>query len=101
MLGDTGVYLDTSFSTGHFYPLGGNEYDGYYEGKDTFMLDTEGFLKLYRAFGPERILFGTDSPWSDAGESLAFIRALPLGEDEKAQVLGKTAIKLLGLTETE
>ena len=101
MLCDTAVYLDTSFSTGHFYPLGGNEYDGYYEGKDTDMLDTEGFMELYRVFGSERILFGTDSPWSDAGESLAFIRALPVSEEEKAQVLGKTAMKLLGLTETE
>ena len=97
MLGDTGVYLDTSFSTGRFYPLKGQEYDGYYEGKDTGMLDTDGFMELYRVFGPGRILFGTDNPWSDAPESLDFIRALPVSADEKEQILGKTAEKLLAL----
>ena len=92
LLADTGVYLDTSFSTGQFYPLS----DGYYDGKDISMLDTEGFMTLYRAFGPERILFGTDNPWSDAAESLAFIRALPISKEEKELVLGGSALKLLG-----
>ena len=92
LLADTGVYLDTSFSTGQFYPLS----DGYYDGKDISMLDTEGFMTLYRAFGPERILFGTDNPWSDAAESLAFIRALPITEEEKGAILGGSARKLLG-----
>ncbi len=97
MLADTAVYLDTSFSTGRFYPLAGSEYDGYYDGKDTTLLDTEGFMALYKAFGPERILFGTDNPWSDAKESLDFIRALPLSEAEKTKVLGGSAEKLLAL----
>ena len=92
LLADTSVYLDTSFSTGRFYPLN----DGYYDGTDVSMLDTDGFMELYRAFGPERILFGTDNPWSDASESLEFIRSLPLTEDEKDMILGKAAEKLLG-----
>ncbi len=90
-LADTGVYLDTSFSTGAFVP--GD--DGYYEGKDTSMLDAEGFLTICRAFGPERLLFGTDSPWSNAKESLAFLKALPLKEAELAQILSGNALRLL------
>lgn len=90
-LADTGVYLDTSFSTGKFYPLD----DGYYDGKDTNLMDTDEFMELYRAFGAGRILFGTDSPWSRADESIGFIRDLPVTEEEKNMVLGGNAEKLL------
>ena len=94
MLADTGVYLDTSFATGKFHPLE----DGYYDGKETGMLDVDGFMTLYRAFGPKRILFGTDNPWSDAAESLDFIRMLPVPAEEKAMLLGENAAALLGIT---
>ena len=97
LLADTPVYLDTSFSTGQFYPLTGAEYDGYYEGKSTAMLGPEGFMALVRAFGAKRILFGTDNPWSDATESLDFLRRLPLNETELHAILGGNAAELLGL----
>lgn len=90
---DTGVYLDTSFSTGRFYPLD----DGYYDGKDTTLMDQDEFMELVNAFGAERILFGTDSPWSDAEESRRFIEDLPLTENEKSMILGGNAKKLLDL----
>ena len=92
MLADTGVYLDTSFSTEAFVPLG----DGYYDGKNVSMLDAEGFLEILGAFGAGRLLFGTDSPWSDAKQSLAFVRALPVPEAEKQCILGENALSLLG-----
>ena len=92
-LADTGVYLDSSFSTVRFYPLE----DGYYDGKDVTLLDQEQFMKLFSAFGAERILFGTDSPWSDAAESIGFIKDLPITEDEKDMILGRNAEKLLDL----
>ena len=90
-LSDTGVCLDTSFSTGRFYPVP----DGYYDGKDVSLLDQEQFMELYRAFGPERLLFGTDSPWSSAEESIQFIRDLPVSDEEKKKVLGGNAARLL------
>lgn len=90
-LSDTGVYLDTSFSTGKFYPLD----DGYYDEQDTSLLDQEQFMELYSAFGPERLLFGTDSPWSSAEESIQFIRDLPVSEEEKEEMLGGNAARLL------
>jgi len=90
-LAGTGAYLDTSFSTGRFHPLA----DGYWNEEDTAMLNTEGFMRLVNAIGPDHILFGTDSPWSVPEESIAFIREAPLSEADKAAILGGTACRLL------
>lgn len=43
----------------------------------------------------DRILFGTDSPWSDQSEELARWRALGLPEDRLAAALGGNAARLL------
>ena len=87
-LSDTGAYLDTSFSTGVIPRM---------EGDSLSVLDEEGFLRLAGAFGPERVLFGTDSPWSGQRESVDWLRALPLTEEEKAAILGGNAMRLLGM----
>ena len=44
----------------------------------------------------DRILFGTDSPWSDQAAELARWRALGLPEDFLAAALGGNAARLLG-----
>ena len=93
LLADTAVWLDTSFSTGALVPLD----DGYYAPEDLPLLDEEHFLRMVRAFGADRLLFGTDSPWSAQRESLDWIRALPLKETEKDAILGGNARRLLGL----
>ena len=86
------VYLDTSFALGSMLPSG----DGFYKtAGELAMLTPEGFMDLVRAFGPERILFGSDCPWSDQAEYLARVAALPLTEDERAAILGGNAEKLL------
>ena len=86
-LADTGAYLDTSFSTGLIPQT---------DGEPLRALDKEGFLELVKAFGPERVLFGTDSPWSSQRESIDWLQALPLSEEEKAAILGGNAMRLLG-----
>ncbi len=91
LLADTGVWLDTAFSTGSMVPLE----DGYWQPADLPMLDAEAFMKIVKSFGADRILFGTDSPWSDAAESLAFIRGLPLLPGELEGILGGNALRLL------
>ena len=93
LLPGTGVYLDTSFSLGEITPLD----DGHYRPGDLPLLDEAAFLRMVRRFGPDRILFGTDSPWDDQGAALVRLRALPLEKSELDAILGGSARKLLEL----
>ena len=88
---DLPVYLDTSFSIGSIRPLD----DGYYAPEELQLLDQEQFIQMVRRFGAQRILFGTDSPWSGQRESVDWIRALPLTREEKEAILSGNARKLL------
>lgn len=70
------LYLDTSFSRAD--------------------LGEERMVAMIHAHGSGRILFGTDSPWTDQAEEVAGIRAMPLTEAEKEAILGGNALRLLG-----
>ena len=91
--GRENVWIDTSFSLGDMTPLG----DGFYETHSLSRLSQERFLQMAEAFGAEKLLFGTDSPWEDQAAEIAKIRALPLEENEKTAILGGNAAILLGL----
>lgn len=60
-------------------------------------LGTQRFLDLLRAHGAQRVLFGTDSPWSDQSAALTGIRALPLTDEERRLIFHENALRLLGL----
>ena len=92
-LSGTSAMLDASFSLGSITPLE----PGDYTREEAQMLDEQTFCHLVRAFGVERILFGSDSPWADQAQYLAKVNALPLSEAEKAAILGGNAARLLGL----
>ncbi len=77
------VRLDTSFSTG------ATEVDG--------MLSEDRFVEMVRAFGADRILFGTDSPWASQRKSLKWIEHTSLKKEEKELIFGKNAEVLLNL----
>jgi uncharacterized protein len=78
-------------------------------GRDIFM-DTSfvlrvmppDLLKRFMKNHPvEKILFGSDSPWTDQKEELHFLLELPyLSEKEKGKITGGNAIKLLGLPQS-
>ena len=54
--------------------------------------------RFMRKHPVERILFGSDSPWTDQSEELSFLMELPfLSEGEKEKITGKNAAELLGL----
>lgn len=71
------VYFDTSFSHSH--------------------IPVPEALRLIEKHGVERILFGTDLPWSGITNELGFIQSLGLTEQETQQILGLNATKLLGV----
>jgi predicted TIM-barrel fold metal-dependent hydrolase len=55
----------------------------------------ERFVKKHPA---ERILFGSDSPWTDQSEELRFLMSLPyLNGEEKEKIAGRNAAQLLDL----
>lgn len=91
LLADTSALLDTAFSLG---TLNLRETAGK---PDRQLLTPEAFVSLVRAFGAERILFGSDSPWGSPQKDLQQLRALPLTMDEKTAILGANARQLLGL----
>jgi predicted TIM-barrel fold metal-dependent hydrolase len=69
------VYLDTAYTLGH--------------------LPDADFVEIVQAHGPQRILFGSDGPWTDAAEEIAWLRRLPLREGVVAAILGGNAERLL------
>ena len=53
--------------------------------------------RVIRAFGADRVLFGTDCPWDTPQNTLAWLDRIPLSERERAKICGENACKLLGL----
>lgn len=76
------VYLDTAFSTTSVPRTGAP-------------LSDELFMEIVRKHGDERILMGSDSPWSGQTESVEAIRNSSLPDESKERILGKNAMKLL------
>ena len=69
------VYLDTSYSYGRMpFPMA---------------------VQLVEAFGADRILFGSDSPWGNIADELRFLRHVGLSAAEEEKVLYRNALKLL------
>ncbi|HEX7508142.1 MAG TPA: amidohydrolase family protein [Polyangia bacterium] len=59
------------------------------------LLGRERARALLSAHPADRVVFGTDSPWSSQAETLALLRSLDLGAEREQQILGKNAAALL------
>ncbi len=59
-----------------------------------FMKDRSQFLRIARAHGTDRILFGTDSPWQDLDEAVSDMLSCGLGPDELEAVFWGNAGKV-------
>lgn len=70
------VYLDTAYTLGH--------------------LPDADFVEIVHAHGPEKILFGSDGPWTDPVEEIAWLQRLPLRDGVVDAILGENAERLLG-----
>ena len=51
--------------------------------------------KIIDRHDPGRLLFGTDLPWSDPAQEMAFVASLGLSQQERAAVMGGNANRLL------
>ena len=60
-------------------------------------MNTEQLLRIIQDHGADRILFATDSPWSNQKNDLLQLKALGLSEEEEEAILGENARKLLNL----
>ncbi len=57
----------------------------------------ERFLRVYEKHGADRLLFATDSPWSNTPLELQTLRGLNIPEADKEKILCKNAKRLLGI----
>lgn len=71
------VYLDTAYTFGHLPPS-----------------DVEAIIKGH---GVDRVLFGSDGPWTDAGAELEELRSLDLPGDAFERIAWRNAVELLDL----
>lgn len=77
-LAGASIFFDTSFTLGY--------------------IKAEQFLRIIRAHGIEKIIFGSDSPWHDQGKAVQAIRTLPLEKSERDSILWENAARLLALS---
>ena len=74
-LAGSNIYFDTSMGFAYF--------------------SHEQFLRIAEKHGADKILFGSDAPWSNAGLEIEHLRSLPLPESDKAAILGGNAKRIL------
>ncbi|MBU4556468.1 MAG: amidohydrolase family protein [Actinobacteria bacterium] len=70
------VWLDTAYTLSH--------------------LPDDEFVALVRAHGTDRVLFGSDGPWTDCGIETAHLTNLGMTAEETEAILGGNAERLLG-----
>ncbi len=60
-------------------------------------LGKEKMSRLIELHGADKVIFGTDSPWTDQSKELQNFNSLDLTPEEKHKILGDNALKLLNL----
>ena len=76
-LAGSGIYLDTSMGFEYF--------------------PHDRFLSIVEKHGADKILFGSDAPWSNAGTEIGHLRSQPLSKEAVCGILGGNAARILGL----
>lgn len=73
----TKVYLDTAFSSGKMPPNYAKE--------------------LIKAHGADKVLLGSDMPWSDMLDEVRFVQSLDLSAEDEEKILSNNAKRLLNI----
>lgn len=81
------VYFDTSFSTGAYTPPDGTVLPP----EKTKLLSKEQFARIIRKHGCDKILFGTDSPWSEQSRAVRDIKMQAFSQRETEMIFEKNA----------
>ena len=74
-LAGSGIYLDTSMGFEYF--------------------PNDQFLRIVKKHGADKILFGSDAPWSCAQTEIKHLKAMPLPEDDINNILSGNASRIL------
>ena len=75
-LADTNVYIDTSFVSRS--------------------VESSVAERSIRAFGFDRVIFGSDCPWDTPANTVAFLQAMDFSQEEYEKIYSKNALKILG-----
>lgn len=73
----TNLYLDTSMGFKYY--------------------SNDQFLQIVEKHGADKILFGSDAPWSRAGDEIEILNSLPLTQQQKDLILCENAKRLLNI----
>lgn len=87
------VYFDTSFSLGHIEPLEKTDE----QDANLKRIANEQFIRIVRNHGANRILFGSDSPWSNQKTALDLLQKSGITQEEFNLIKGANAKRLLKL----
>jgi len=87
------IYMDTSFNLGNMEPYNPNSRTV----EECKRISNEQFIKIVRKHGANRILFGSDSPWSGQKSALDLLEKCGLTTGELSLIKGENARKLLKL----
>lgn len=94
ILASENVYFDTSFSITPII----NAENTAFSPHNCKQLTSEMFVSLIRKHGAEKILFGSDSPWSSQKESLDLLMSCGLSDEELSLIKSTNACRLLGIS---
>jgi predicted TIM-barrel fold metal-dependent hydrolase len=59
--------------------------------------DKKQFERIVKNHGSDKILFGSDCPWTDAKKDIEIIESLDLTQEEKQNIFENNAKSLLGI----
>ena len=85
------VYVDTAFSIGEIVWLSDETEKPYHQMSDDM------FRTMVKAFGADKIIFGTDCPWAEQKDYVDRMNAMGLSDNELELIFHKNAEKILGL----
>ena len=87
------VYFDTSFSLGAYVPPKG--YDVPEDKRQ--MLSKSQFIRMIQKHGADKILFGSDSPWSAQAKSIQSIKNCRFTAEQEEMIFYRNAKRIFGI----